>query len=370
MRRARDRHAAILAAALPFLAAGCAHQYLDPRLFGQVREPVPDIKPGTVQVRFLGVGGFIIQRDDDIVLTAPFYTNPKLGFLLGTSKVQPNETLIKSLLHERWASEAKAILVGHTHYDHFMDVPYIARAIANKAVLYGSLTMKQLAMAPPYHVDPDKIVVVSDVEGQDRVDYRKCAAEPKEGCVRGSGSGDWIKVNDNVRIRALCSRHAAPRAWKGCLTSVPPQPKRVKDWKLGDTYAYLIDFLDATGKPVFRIYYQDTATPPTYGYVHEDLIQDKSVDVALLCAAGFNYVKDNPAGIMNSTKPRYVIYGHWESFFRPQTRRPLETLPYFDYSDLVARTEALAKPPPPGIPWPGTFWIAAPGNLWVFEPGP
>ena len=182
MRRARDRHAAILAAALPFLAAGCAHQYLDPRLFGQFREPVPDIKPGTVQVRFLGVGGFIIQRDDDIVLTAPFYTNPKLGFLLGTSKVQPNETLIKSLLHERWASEAKAILVGHTHYDHFMDVPYIARAIAKKAVLYGSLTMKQLAMAPPYHVDPDKIVVVSDVEGQDRVDYRKCAAAPKEGC--------------------------------------------------------------------------------------------------------------------------------------------------------------------------------------------
>jgi hypothetical protein len=374
VRRARDRHAAILAAALSFLAVSC-HQYLDPRLYGPVREPVADIKPGTLLVRFLGVGGFIIQRGDDVVLTAPFYTNPKEGFLFGLKKVRPNETLIKSLLHERWASKAAAILVGHTHYDHFMDVPYIATAIAKDlppkgAVLYGSLTMKQLAMAPPYNLDPQRIVVVSNVEGEDRVDYRKCAVKPKEGCIHGPGSGGWIKVNDRVRIRALCSRHAAPRAWKGCLISVPPQPKRVKDWKLGDTYAYLIDFLDTTGKPVFRIYYQDTATPPTYGYVHEDLIREKSVDVALLCAAGFNYVKDNPAGIMNSTKPRYVIYGHWESFFRPQTRRPLETLPYFDYSDLVARTEPLAKPPPPGIPWPGTFWIAAPGNLWVFEPGP
>ena len=367
-RQRRARHVQILAAALSFLAASC-HQYLDPRLYGPVREPVADIKPGTLLVRFLGVGGFIIQRGDDVVLTAPFYTNPKEGFLFGLKKVRPNETLIKSLLHDRWASEAKAILVGHTHYDHFMDVPYIARAIAKKAVLYGSLTMKQLAMAPPYHVAPENIVVVSDVEGQDRVDYRKCAVKPKEGCIHGSGSGDWIHVNDRVRIRALCSRHAAPRAWKGCLTSVPAQPKRVKNWKLGDTYAYLIDFLDEAGNPVFRIYYQDTATPPTYGYVHEDLVRDKPVDVALLCAAGFNYVKDNPAGIMNSTRPRYVIYGHWESFFRPQTSRPLETLPYFDYSDLVARTEALAKPPPPGIPWPGTFWIAAPGNLWVFEPG-
>ena len=72
MRRARDRHAKVLAVALALCAGACAHQYLDPRLFGQVREPVPDIKPGTVQVRFLGVGGFIIQRDDDIVLTAPF----------------------------------------------------------------------------------------------------------------------------------------------------------------------------------------------------------------------------------------------------------------------------------------------------------
>jgi hypothetical protein len=374
VRRACDRHAAILAVALAFPAAGC-HQYLDPRLYGQVREPVPDIIAGTVQVRFLGVGGFIIQRDDDIVLTAPFYTNPSEGFLFGSRRVRPNQNLIACLLHERWASKAAAILVGHTHYDHFMDVPYIATAIATAiapkgAVLYGSLTMKQLAMAPPYNLDPQRIVVVSDVQGEDRVDYRKCPKKPKEGCIRGSGSGDWIKVNDRVRIRALCSRHAAPRAWTGCLTHVPPEPTRVKDWKLGDTYAYLIDFLDrTTGKPVFRVYYQDTATPPTYGYVAEALVQEKSVDVALLCGAGFSVVKDNPKGIMKSTRPRYVVFGHWESFFRPQTK-PLETLAYFNYSDLVSRMKRLAQPEPTGISWPGQFWVAAPGNLFVFEPAP
>jgi hypothetical protein len=371
-RQRRARNVQILAAALSFAAAGCAHQYLDPRLYGQVREPPPDTTPDTVQVRFLGVGGFIIQHGDDIILTAPFYTNPSEGFLLGASQVRPNEALIKQLLPKRWAGKSLAILVGHTHYDHFMDVPYIARAIAkeNNAVLYGSLTMKQLAMAQPYQVDAGRIVVVSDVAGEDRVDYRKCPVKPSEGCIHGSGPGDWIKVNDRVRIRALCSRHAAPRAWKGCLTSVPPEPTRVGDWKLGDTYAYLIDFLDQTGSPVFRIYYQDTATPPTYGYVPEDLVQNKPVDVALLCAAGFDWVKDNPVGIMQNTGPRYVIYGHWETFFKPQTSRPLETLAYFDYSDLVARTEALAKPPPIGISWPGQFWIAAPGNLFVFEPKP
>jgi L-ascorbate metabolism protein UlaG (beta-lactamase superfamily) len=370
LRRPRARHSAFLIGVLSFAIAGCAHQYLDPRLYGQVREPPPDTTSSTVQVRFLGVGGFIIQRGDDVVLTAPFYTNPPEGFLAGLTQVHPNEALISSLLPERWAEKAVAILVGHTHYDHFMDVPYIAKAIAKDAVLYGSKTMKQLAMAPPYAVGADKIVVVSDVEGEDHVDYRRCAVNPAEGCNHGPGSGDWIKINDRVRIRALCSRHAGPRTWTGCLNAVPGEPTRVGDWKLGDTYAFLVDFLDATGNPDFRVYYQDTATPPTYGYVPEQLVLDKAVDVALLCGAGFNYVHQNPVGIVKNSNPRYVVFGHWESFFKPQTRRPLETLAYFDYSDLVDRMEALAKPAPTGISWPGQFWIAAPGNLFVFEPQP
>jgi hypothetical protein len=360
--------AATLAAALSLAAAGCAHQYLDPRIYGQVREPIPDHTPHTVQIRYLAVGGFIIQRGDDVVMTAPFYTNPPEHFLLGLSQASPNTTLINSQLHEKWAAKTTAILVGHTHYDHFMDVPLIAKNIAPNAVLYGSETMKQLAMAPPHPVDPTKIVVVTDVGGHDRVDYRRCGVGPPEGCHHGPDSGDWIKLSEGVRIRALCSRHAAPRIAKGCLTSVPAEPRRVGDWKLGDTYAYLIDFLDAAGNPDFRVYYQDTATSPTYGYVSDDLVRDKKVDVALLCAAGFDWVKDNPAGIMRNTKPRYVIYGHWESFFKPLPERPLESLPYFDYSRLVALMGDLARPEPTGFSWPGEFWFAAPGNLFVFEP--
>ena len=370
MRRLRQRNAAMLAAALTLAAYGCAHQYLDPRFYGQMREPIPDHTPKTVQIRFLGVGGFLVQRGTDVVMTAPFYTNPDETFLLGTKQVQPNKSLIKELLPARWVKDTAAILVGHTHYDHFMDVPYVATELAKDAVLYGSVTMKQLAMAPGNKVDETRIVTVSNVGGQDFVDYRQCSVEPKEGCHYLAGSsGDWIKVNARVRIRALCSRHAPVPGlgvpFKGCLSSLPLEPKRAGDWKLGDTYAYLIDFLDSTtGKPDFRVYYQDSATAPTFGFVPPELTIDKRVDVALLCGAGFNAVKDNPERIMKNTDPRYVIFGHWENFFKPQTK-PLESLPYFDYSNLVARMDALASGTPP---WKGKFWVAAPGNLFVFEP--
>ena len=360
--------AAGVAALLAAAAAGCAHQYLDPRLYGQVREPVPDNTAGTVQVRFLGVGGFLLQRGDDIVMTAPFYTNPGEEFLLGSKQVRPNEGIIRRLLPERWVKDTTAILIGHSHYDHLMDVPFIQTRLAKKAFLYGSLTMKQLAMAPPYPVPKDHVVVVTDHEGRDKVDYRPCKDTPKEACHSGSGDGEWIEVNQGVRIRALCSRHSpAPiigAPWPGCLTAVPQEPTRVQDWKLGDTYAFVIDFLEK-GQPVFRVYYQDTATNPTYGYVPKDLLPRKDVDLALLCAAGFDQVKDNPAGIVKNTNPRYVIYGHWENFFKPQTK-PLETLYVFDYSELVRRMKALT--PGSGGTWKGEFWFAAPGQLFVFEP--
>ena len=88
-----------------------------------------------------------------------------------------------------------------------MDVPYIAKNIATHAVLYGSLNMKQLAMAQPYQVEAERIVVVSDVAGQDRVDYRKCPVKPGEACTHGPGSGDWIK-----RQRQGCGFEPSARA--------------------------------------------------------------------------------------------------------------------------------------------------------------
>lgn len=364
--RRHARPPAILAAVLTVALAGCAHQYLDPRLYGQVREPIPDYSAGTVQVRFLGVGGFLIQRGPDVVMTAPFYTNPDEGFLLGRKQVRPNKALICRLLPKRWAEHTTSILIGHSHYDHFMDVPFVATELVPNAILYGSLTMKQLAMAQPYSLPARRVVAVTHHQGRDFVDYRPCPVKPKEACYHGSGPGDWIEVNPRVRIRALCSRHATPVLWKGCLTQVPPEPTRVKDWKLGDTFAYLIDFLEA-GTPVFRVYYQDSATSPTYGYVPKDLEPKKAVDLALLCAAAFDRVKDNPAGIVRNTNPRFVVYGHWENFFKPQTTKPLETLRFFDYSELVSRMEALTTPSG-GFFWKGEYWFAAPGNLFVFEP--
>src|SRR5262245_19137557 len=60
------------------LAPAC-HQYLDPRLYGQARHYLPDAPPEDVlQVRALGVHGFVARVGELAVMTPPLYSNPDL----------------------------------------------------------------------------------------------------------------------------------------------------------------------------------------------------------------------------------------------------------------------------------------------------
>ena len=362
MRTARSRALACAAA----LLAGCATGRIDPRYHAQVRAELPEDAAGAVRVRFLGVQGFVIRRGADVVLTAPLYTNPSLGTVLSGGRIWPDTARIAKLLPREWVADASAILVGHSHYDHLMDVPFIAHEMAPRATVYGSLTTKKLLASmgsvPAFHVAPDRVVAVNDgaQPGGDAVDYRECRREPKEGCVWGTGPGRWLDVTANVRIRALCSRHSPqflrfPPTWQGCDAPAQGPPRKPSQWPIGDTLAYLVDFLEG-GRPVFRVYYQDSPTDREYGHVFRELIDEKAVDLALLNAGGFNQVDDFPESIIANTRPRYVLYGHWEDFLRTQ-EKPLRPLWMYDFETLARRTVGLGP----------EFWFPTPGQLFVFR---
>ncbi|MGI8401504.1 MAG: hypothetical protein ACR2NS_07875, partial [Gemmatimonadaceae bacterium] len=72
--------------------------------------------------------------------------------------------------------------------------------------------------------------------------------------------------------------------------------------------------------PVFRIYFQDAPSEPTLGFPSEDLLAERQVDLAVLCAATSSNVSNTPDSLLTVLKPREVLVTHWEDFFRPQTR--------------------------------------------------
>jgi len=282
--------------------------------------PVATAPPGVAQestlvVHYLGVSGFLLKHGDDVVLTAPLYSNPSLAEAALDHAIRPDSAQVDRFLPPE-AHDARAILVGHSHYDHLLDVSDIARRRALQARVYGSPTMKHL-LAPFPGLD-GRVVAI---EREDVGDHER--------------PGRWLDVAPRVRVMALESHHSTQvtlelplsphpmpvHVWRGGLDEdLEKPPRAASDWAEGAVYAYVIDFLEAPGgRPVFRVYFQDSGTDEPVGYVPEAVLREKRVDVALLCVGGdFHRLRRHPEGILENTHPRHAVLGHWEDFFVTQ----------------------------------------------------
>ncbi|HEY9226386.1 MAG TPA: hypothetical protein VIP11_07070 [Gemmatimonadaceae bacterium] len=274
-----------------------------------------------VRVTYLGVAGFLIEARGSSLLTAPSFSNPSLDsvtptwlrFFKGRSpEIVPNQRLIDRLLPKA-AEDASMILVGHGHYDHLLDVPYIATAHARKAIIYGGPSVRHMLMGDKQlRAAPARVVAITggDVGRRDHV-------------------GRWIETSDHTfRIMALQADHAPTvHLFRGGILfadgsvdeDLTELPRRAEDWKVGEPYSYLIDVLGQDRAPIFRIYFQDTPNTAPLGFPPAEL-GGRRVDLAILCVATARNVRpESPDSLLRVMRPRYVVASHWESFFRPQT---------------------------------------------------
>jgi hypothetical protein len=297
------------------LAAGCASVHRVELASCPSRQETALSK---VFVQYLGVGGFLLKHGTDVVLTAPLYSNPSLLEVGFDHAITSDTELIDRLLPYD-AMQAKAILVGHSHYDHLMDVPYLALCKATQADVYGSTTTQRL-LAPiaeqlKAKEPPTRVIALDEVAGSD--------ATP----------GEWQWLGEGVRFMALRSEHSPqvtvelpvlfkrdPRIpfhlWRGELSADRRElPRSASEWVEGKVFAFVIDFFEAK-RLAFRIYYQDSGTNEPVGHVPPAVLDEHPVDLALLCLGGdFHRLKGHPEGILANLKPRFVILSHWEDFF-------------------------------------------------------
>ncbi len=296
----------------------------------------------TVQVKFLGVGGFVVRLGHDAFMTAPLYSNPLGTHVLPPEKpIPPDEERIRRYHHPTLRpEEIKAILVGHAHYDHLLDVTLVWKALAHKPPIFGSLTTENLLAG--YDSSGGPVQAGATVVLDDVADYRQCnKPQPCEFCLPAdicpshpqTQAGTWKPVpGSRIRLRALCAAH--PRQfldthfWPGCAkTRRSDPPKYSCDYKEGQVFSYLIDFLDANGKPVFRTYYQDTPADATAGWgtIPPELLAERKIDLMLLCGGNWN-VFDRSELVTQGTGVRNIVVGHWEDFFVDQGF-PLREIP-------------------------------------------
>ena len=303
-----------------------------------------------ISVTYLGVSGLLIEHERRVLLTAPFFSNPSLGvvrprvtrLLRSTPRIASDTPLIERLL-PRSADRATAILVGHGHYDHLMDIPYIAVRRATMSRIFGGPSVRHMLMGDSTlrSNGGQRVVAISLAEAGSR-----------------NRRGVWYYTTDSAyRFMALVAGHAPTyRALKNSYLFTPGSvdvdldslPHTAAEWKLGEPYAYLIDVLSDDRKAtVFRIYFQDAPSEPPLGFPPTEVLAERAVDLAVLCGATSSNVPNTPDSLLKVLKPSQVIVGHWEDFFRQQTL-PIQPSPGTELGEL---RESLTKSLAPSVPW-------------------
>ena len=202
-----------------------------------------------ISVTYLGVSGLLIEHSGRVILTAPFFSNPSLRMvrprltrlLRSTPRISPDTALIERLL-PHLADRATAILVGHGHYDHLMDIPYIAVRRATRSRIFGGPSVRHMLMGDS----------TLRSNGGQRVAISLADAGSK------NRRGVWYYTGDSAyRFMALVAGHAPTyralrHSYLYTLGSVDVDldslPHTAAEWKLGEPYAYRLTSCRMTGK--------------------------------------------------------------------------------------------------------------------------
>lgn len=264
----------------------------------------------SLQIGFFGVASFLFEYKGRAVLTDPFISNPPARKVL-FGKIRTDTALVDKYTPPSDLAKVNMVVVGHAHYDHLMDLPYMASHIPASAKFCGSRTMKHTLAAAKL---PQQSISMNDI-----------AAD-------SLNIGQWIYSNDSmIRIMAGLSTHP-PHFLKVILYEGPytrdleKMPLKTRHWKCGQTFSFMIDFLDNDKKDIaYRIFFQSSGAEPKQGFFPESVIHQKKPDVAVFGIANDHEQKVYPYEAVNFMQPDIIFVAHWENFMRAK-EKPYKTV--------------------------------------------
>jgi hypothetical protein len=307
-------------------------------------------------VQYTGCGGLHISKDGYSILIDPFFSNQKLVRLSssmfgggddGKRKLSSSREMIDvglKSIGDAGGHGVIAVLSAHGHYDHLMDIP----AVLTKLNTHPTVYLNRSGFNTCYNIiDTAKMMILENHMTTQEKERPPIELTLPDGTVNIYP----ILAEHNPHIKNV--KFFAGSKTKPVTEFTDPFGKtRANDWLEGNTFSFLVDYLDQTGKIEFRTFIQSSSCNPPAGIPPHALRKQKDVDLAFLGVASFHFSPDYPCTLLDSLQPKEVVWIHWEDFFRkytkdPKTVRGTDVVKFFDLPCV--------KPYKPKtlIPWPG-----------------
>ena len=259
-----------------------------------------------IEVTFYGVGCSVITYDNISILTDPFWSYlPFRTVAFGT--VLPDPKQVDQYLHQ--LSNVQAVVIGHNHYDHNMDLPYVAPHLHPDAVVLGAKTMVH-TFAP------------------NNMPIPMVSLNQHMATVEQTGTW-WMHPSKKIRVLPILSGHPNQYLFfhlyrKRLETDRATVPTKVGHYQEGVTMAFLIDFLDPEQNIQRRVYVQTSSTGYPVGFFPQSILDEHPVEVALIAMDSANLEMKDRYTVLDFLRPSVVLFCHWEDFFRPKDQVPKE----------------------------------------------
>jgi L-ascorbate metabolism protein UlaG (beta-lactamase superfamily) len=244
----------------------------------------------SLRVTFMGVTTILLDDGETAVITDGFFSRPgRRALLLGN--IKPDQTRITYALSKAGVTRLAAVLTAHSHHDHAMDSPEVARRTG--ALLIGSESTANIARGLNFPEDRIRVI----------------------------GGGETFTFG-RFRITAIKSSHSPGGLYMGDIKAPVRPPVRVSKYKEGGSYSYLIEH---DGR---RVLIHPSAN---YRLDRPDFLRSVRADVIFLSIGRLGkqsgrFAKEYWREIVQATGARVVIPIHWDDFTTPLDK-PLRSMP-------------------------------------------
>ncbi len=264
-------------------------------------EARPLALPAGLEVEWLGVSGYRLSYEGRTLFVDPYLSRVPLRDLVLRRRAMPDPATLDRFLTA--PGETVGVLVGHTHFDHAVDAPAIARRTGCGA--YGSRSLLNLMAL---HGLADQAVEVEP--------HRTYELGPFE-----------VSFTPSVHSKLLLGL-AVP--YDGELTCEHLDSLSPSAYRCGQVWGISIAVAGV------RFYHQGSAN------LLDEEIRERDVDVFLAGVAGRGFTNDYWRRILPRLNPRAVVPTHYDNFFRPLGQR-LEFVANVQLAELPDEIGAVSR---------------------------